>query len=113
MGLFSGEIIFGGAFYGREFCVSKWVQLDNKNSLRDVDNSLKQLKTANPNSPWAYIWEGLLSKGYLHLRFEVLIFRREIFIKILRYLNQMIANCLWTAVVLVLLLEHKNFGISA
>ena len=26
-------------------------------------------KTANPNSPWAYIQEGLLSEGYLCLRF--------------------------------------------
>ena len=33
MGLFSGELIFGGAYYWKEFCVSKWVCLDNKNSL--------------------------------------------------------------------------------
>ena len=32
VGLFSGELIFGGAYYGKEFCVSKWVGLDNKNS---------------------------------------------------------------------------------
>ena len=31
--------------------------------------SLKQLTTANPNSPWAYIQEGLLSERYL--RFEM------------------------------------------
>ena len=37
------------------------------------------IKTANTNSPWAYIWEGLLSEGYLRLRFEGLISRRVIF----------------------------------
>ena len=31
-GLFSGELIFGGAYYWKEFCVSKWVGLDDKNS---------------------------------------------------------------------------------
>ena len=28
VGLFSGKIIFGGAYYWREFCISKWVGLD-------------------------------------------------------------------------------------
>ena len=32
LGLFSGELIFGGACYRKEFCVSKWVWLANKNS---------------------------------------------------------------------------------
>ena len=48
----------------------KLVGLDNKNSRKALKNSLKQLK---PNSPWAYIRESL-SKGYLRLRFERLIF---------------------------------------
>ena len=45
LGLFSGELIFGGAFvyYWKEFCISKWVGLDNKNSLKHHKNSLKQL----------------------------------------------------------------------
>ena len=43
MGIFSGELIFGGAYYWNEFCVSKWVGLDNKNSSKHKDNSLKQL----------------------------------------------------------------------
>ena len=30
--LFSGELIFGGAYYWRELCVSKWVGLNNKSS---------------------------------------------------------------------------------
>ena len=34
------------------------------------------IKTASTNSPWAYIREGLLSEGYLHLRFGGLIFGR-------------------------------------
>ena len=33
-GLFSGELIFGGGYYWKEFCTSKWVWLDNKNSLK-------------------------------------------------------------------------------
>ena len=32
LGLFSGELIFGGAYYWKEFCISKSVGLDNKNS---------------------------------------------------------------------------------
>ena len=32
LGLFSGELIFGGAFYWTKFCVSKWFWLVNKNS---------------------------------------------------------------------------------
>ena len=32
------------------------------------------IKTANPNSPRAYIQKGSLSEGYLHLRFGGLIF---------------------------------------
>ena len=67
LGLFSGELIFGGAYYWKEFCVSKWVGLDNKNSL----------KTATTNSPWAYLREGLLSEGFLRLRFGGLILGKE------------------------------------
>ena len=33
-------------------------------------------KTASTNSPWAYIREGLLSEGFLRLRFGGLIFGR-------------------------------------
>ena len=44
LGLFSGELIFGGAYYWKEFCVSKWVRFDKKkNSLKHYENSLKQL----------------------------------------------------------------------
>ena len=71
--LFLGELIFGGAYYWNEFCVSKWVGLDNKNSLKHYENSLEQLKTASTNSPWTYIRKGLLSEGFLHLRFGGLI----------------------------------------
>ena len=65
LGLFSGELIFGRAYYWTEFCVSKWVELDNKR--------------ASTNSPWAYIWEGLLPEGFLRLRFGGLIFGRTYF----------------------------------
>ena len=69
--LWSGELIFefGGAYYWREFCVSKWVGLDNKNSFKHYENSLEQLETASTNSPLAYIQGGLLSEGYLRLNF--------------------------------------------
>ena len=53
LGSFSGELIFGGAYYWKEFCVSKWVGLDNKNSLKHYENSLKQLRTASTTSPRA------------------------------------------------------------
>ena len=46
LGLFAGELIFGGASYWKEFCLSKWVRLDNKNTTK---NSLNQLKTASIN----------------------------------------------------------------
>ena len=34
MGLFSKELIIGGACYWREFCVANWGGLDNKNNLK-------------------------------------------------------------------------------
>ena len=74
LGLFSGELIFRGAYYCKEFCVSKWVGLDNKNGPKHYEDSLKQLKTVTTNSPWAYIREGLLSEGCLGLRLGGLIF---------------------------------------
>ena len=70
LGLFLGELIFGGAYYWKEFCISKWVGLDNKNSLKKLR---KQPKTASTSRLWALIWEGLLSEGYLRLRFGGLI----------------------------------------
>ena len=65
LGLFLGELIFGGACYRKKFCISKLVWFVNENS--------------NSNSPWAYIREGLLSEGYLRLRFGGLIFGRAYF----------------------------------
>ena len=41
---------------------SKWVEIDNKNSLKQENNSLKQL--ALTAHAWAYIWRGLLSEFY-------------------------------------------------
>ena len=54
--LFSRELISGGADYWREFCVSNWVGLINKKSLKQEDNNLKQLKTINPNSPYGLVF---------------------------------------------------------
>ena len=61
LGLFSGELIFGVACYRKEFCVTKWCGLS--------------IKTASSNSSWPYIREGLLSEGYLCLRFGGAYFR--------------------------------------
>ena len=49
------ELIFRGAYHWNNFCISKWVGVVNRNSSKHKDNSLKQLKTANPNSLWASI----------------------------------------------------------
>ena len=67
LGLFSGELIFG-----RNLAFQNGFGLSIKAALNS-SNSLKQLKTANSNSPWDYIREGLLSKGCLRLRFGGLI----------------------------------------
>ena len=64
VGIFSGELFSEGLIIGRNFsCVQKWVGLESKNS-RHKNNSLKQLKTANPKSPWPYIREGSLSGSF-------------------------------------------------
>ena len=65
LGLFSGELIFGGACYQKQFYISKWVWL---------------VKIASSNSPWAYIREGLLSEGHLRLRFGGAYFQEGLFI---------------------------------
>ena len=79
LGLFWGELIFGGAYNWKEFCVSKWVGLDNKNSLKHYENSLKELALTGyglilggliigrifASEIWgAYFREGLLSEFY-------------------------------------------------
>ena len=90
------ELIFEGAYYWREFCVSKWVGFDNKNSLKHQENSLKQLKTSNPNSPWAYFREGLLSERYYFASeiwgtyFREGLFSAGLIIGIFRYLGDML-----------------------
>ena len=44
VGLFWGELMFGGAYFRREFLVSKWVGIDNKNTFKHQDNSKNSLK---------------------------------------------------------------------
>ena len=52
VGLFSGEFIFSeGLIIGREFASQNGLGL--------------KIRTANTNSLWACIWEGLLSEGFL------------------------------------------------
>ena len=55
LGFFSGSLFSEGLIIGRNFSFQNGLGLDNK--------------TASTNSPWAYIWEGLLSEGFLRLRF--------------------------------------------
>ena len=43
VGLFLWQLIFREAYYWKEFCISKWVDLDDKNSLKHYENSLTQL----------------------------------------------------------------------
>ena len=40
LGLFSGELIFSGAYYWKEFCILKRFGHCNRNSLKHRDNSL-------------------------------------------------------------------------
>ena len=56
--LFSDWLIIGGSF-----AFQNGLKLDDKIILELWDNSVKQLKTANPESLWAYIREGLLLDG--------------------------------------------------
>ena len=77
LGLFSGELVFGGAYYWTEVC------------LKHHENSLKQLKTANTTSPWAYIREEL-SEGFFASEIWRAYFREGLFLEgfiigILRY----------------------------
>ena len=78
LGLFSGELIFRGAYYWKEFCVWKWVGLDNKNSLKHYENSLRQRETATTNSPWAYIrgtWREKKNRRSLRINFSAFSYR--------------------------------------
>ena len=68
LGLFSGSLFSEGLVIGRNFAFQNGLG-STKNSLKHKDNSLKQLKTANPNSPWAYTWGG--GGGY---------YRKDIFV---------------------------------
>ena len=59
-----------GRVIERKFAFQNEFGFSIKTSKNTNDNSQKQLKTANSNSPWAYSQEGLLSEGYLCLRFK-------------------------------------------
>ena len=65
LGLFSGSLFSEGLIIGRNFAFQNWLGLT--------------IKTAATNSPWAYIREGLLTEGFLRLRFGGLIFGRAYF----------------------------------
>ena len=59
-----GELIFGRTYYWREVCISKWIGLDNKSSLRHKDtgcNSQKQLTLTVHRLTFrrAYYWKDI------------------------------------------------------
>ena len=60
VGIFSGEIISEGI----SVAFKNGLAVKGKNNQQHKDNSLKQLKKANPKSPWPYIREGLLSGSF-------------------------------------------------
>ena len=74
LGLFSGELIFGGAYYCREFCVQSGLDLTMKTA-----STMRSNNRSPANNPWVYIREGLFSEGYVRLRFGGLIFERAYF----------------------------------
>ena len=91
LGLSSGELIFGGAYFRKEFCVSKWVWLVNKSSQKHSDNSLNSSKQLTVKVH-GLIFGRAYTEGFLRLRFGGLIFGRAYFgggggliIGILRY----------------------------
>ena len=61
------------------------------------------IKTANCNSPWAYIQEGLLSEGYLHLRFWGLIFGRASYQNFMAYIKKIIVSVAKKTVLYIIL----------
>ena len=79
LGLFSGEFIFGGAYLlGVLRLKMGWVS-----QQKQPKTLWKQPKTANTNSLWVYIREGLLSEGFLRLRFRGAYFRKGLFLETL------------------------------
>ena len=91
-GLFGG-LVFGGTYYWREFCVSKWDGLDSKNSLKRWENSLKQLNSYRLQSMGLYLGGFIIKRIFASVvrgggNFLRIIFRgREgaLIITILRY----------------------------
>ena len=76
---FFGGLIFGGPYYWRKFCASKWVVLDNKNSFKQEDNSLiltlkvfgllfgrDYYQRAFASEIWGGLFSGLFSAYFFH-----------------------------------------------
>ena len=74
---FQWSLISGGLIIGRNFAFLNGFGLKIKTVL--IKTLQKQPKTASTNSPWAYIQEGLLSEGFLRLRFVGAYFREGLF----------------------------------
>ena len=66
---FWGGLFSEGLIIGRNFAFQNGLGLTITEKPKTLRKQLKQPKTASTNSPWAYIREGLLSEGYLLLRF--------------------------------------------
>ena len=69
-------MVFGRAYYWKEFCVLEWVGL----ALKQLKTLRLQPKTGTPNSLRAYIREGLLSEGVFASVIWRLIFRMAYFL---------------------------------
>ena len=71
------ELIFGGAYLGREICVSKSIRLALKlevNLPLCFSYFLFEGNFPSTSPPGAYICRGDLTEGFFHYRLEGLIF---------------------------------------
>ena len=57
--------MFGGAYFRRGLLSEGILHFKMGWTWQYQDNNLKQIKTANSNSPWAYIREGLFFGGLI------------------------------------------------
>ena len=79
MDLFLGGLTFGGAYYWREICVSKWLWIKNKTKQKEnqpkntEETTFKLLQKLAATVPGP-ILEGLLSENFMCKRLEGLIF---------------------------------------
>ena len=94
---FRGNLFWEGLIIGRNFALQNGLGLT--------------IRTASTNSPWAYIRKGLLSEGFVRLRFGGLIFRRAYFWGGLLLEFYGITHQQWYALVRVFSIFHLQISI--